>query len=91
MKILSIDAWKDITGSWTWNDVYTIGHIESEDLEPLTTNQKLLKYMRDNGFLGHRSQGLVKIESDDSYITFLNRSNDCPFLAISLYQGNNEA
>ena len=81
MRLLSIDAWREENG-FVWNDWFKIGDIEKADFEKLNTNRKLIKYMRDNGYLGPNSQGLVSVNDDGYNVTFCERSNGRPVFAI---------
>lgn len=82
MKILSIDAWANEEG-WDWNAWYTVGEISKEEFEKLNTNRKILKWFRDNEFLGNKSQGLCGVEDDQYNIVITERKNrDRPLYAI---------
>jgi len=65
ITILSIDAWSDGSGGWQWNNWFRIGEIESEILDTLDTDEKVLAWLTENGFL---NPGLVlgtTVEIDD--------------------------
>lgn len=68
MSILSIDAWRDSEGGWTWNKWFKRGSISQEDYDLLDTNRKILKWLRKEGILMEETAGLVAIE-DDQYNT----------------------
>lgn len=83
MKILSIDAWADCEPkTWTWNNWFKIGDIDKEVFESLDTNRKLLKYMREEGYLSETSKGLISVDNDQYNIVFCERSNNMPLFAI---------
>lgn len=86
LKILSIDAWRDGDG-WTWNNHWKVGEISREDFAKLTTNRRLLGYMRREGYLGLGSRGIVQVESpgcyEDVFIEIQLKSTGEPLYAIS--------
>lgn len=82
MKILSIDAWGNKKDGYEWNDWYSIGEISKEEFEKLDTNRKLLKYMRNEGFLSDYSKGRIMVDDDDFNIVFRFKSNFKPLYAI---------
>ena len=87
LKILSIDAWRDGDGGWTWNNHYKVGEISLEDFDKLTTNRRLLGYMRKHDYLSGRSQGLVRVDNpgcyDGVFIELQDRRTGEPLFAIS--------
>lgn len=82
MKILSIDAWGNNEGGYEWNNWFKVGTISKEDFEKLDSNRKLIKYMRDEGFLSDCSKGKISIEDDQYNIVFCNKNNKRPIFAI---------
>ena len=81
LNILSIDAWAE-PGGWTWNNWFKIGTISKEDFEKLKTTRKVLKYMRDEGYLTDNSIGKCTVEDDQYNIVVCERSNWRPLIAI---------
>ena len=77
-KILSIDAQRDGSG-WAWNQWYVIG---DTTINIKSSNRKILKMMRDEGFLSENSKGKVGIEDDQYNIVITERSNGRPLYAI---------
>jgi len=78
-KILSIDAWGGTErGSWEWNNWHTIGEIEAIP----DTNRKILKLLREEGFLSRGSIGAVEIDDDQYNLVICDRSNHEPLIAI---------
>lgn len=64
ISILSIDAWGSPDG-WQWNAWHKIGTIDSDELDKLDTDEKIVAWLADNGFL---ASGLVvgkTVEIDD--------------------------
>ena len=64
ISILSIDAWADGPG-WTWNNWHRIGEIDSETLDDLNTDDKIVEWLAGEGFL---NSGLIvgkTVEIDD--------------------------
>lgn len=81
MKVLSIDAWRD-DGGWTWNQWYTVGTITKEEFEALTTNRKIIKWFRDNGFISEYSKGRVSIDNDGYNVVLQDKNTFEPLFAI---------
>ena len=79
--IMSIDAWRDAEGGWYWNNSFKVGAIDRTIVENYTA-RKLLKYLREEGFLSDKSKGIVAIEDAGNYITIVDRRNGCPCIAI---------
>lgn len=50
ITILSIDAWASPSG-WDWNAWYKIGTIESETLDTLDSDAKILEWLTTEGYL----------------------------------------
>ena len=83
LNILSIDAWAGMEPkTWDWNNWFKVGTISKEDFEKLNTTRKVLKYMRDEGYLTDNSIGKCTVEDDQYNIVVCYRSNGCPLLAI---------
>lgn len=69
LNILSVDALHDGQG-WSWNAWYKIGTIDKQTFESLDTTRKLLKWMRQEGYLSDYSKGRVVVEDDQYNICF---------------------
>lgn len=82
LKILSIDAWADGDGGWTWNNWFNVGSIPVEAITKNWTTRKIIKWFRDNGYLSDNSQGEIAIDDDQYNIVILERSNRRPLYAI---------
>lgn len=78
-NVLSIDAWGEPDGGWTWNQWYNAGTI---DLDSLDSTRKVLKQMREQGFLSDESKGRVEIDDDQYNLVICDRSDHMPIFAI---------
>lgn len=78
LNILSVDALHDGMG-WSWNAWYKVGTISKTDFEKLNTNRKLLKYMREEGYLSNYSKGRTIVEDDQYNICFQERNGRTVF------------
>ena len=81
-NILSIDAWRESNQGWSWDDWHTVGTITKEEFETLTTNRKILRYMRDEGYLNESSKGLCCVDDDQYNIVICEKSTGRPLYAI---------
>lgn len=84
-KLLTIDAIRE-DGSWSWNDVRLVeeGIFIAEDSELLGNSRKLLKWMRDQEWLGSGSKGKVTIDwGDYDIIEIQSKSTGEPIMALS--------
>ena len=79
-RILSIDAWGNSEGGWDWNQWYHVGEFPTKLLDK--SNRVLLRWLRENDFLGKASIGKCAIEDDGFNIVVLQRSNNMPLYAI---------
>lgn len=77
-KILSIDAWRYDDG-WTWNNWFHVGSIDATDCD---NTRKLLKKLRDEGFLSDYSKGKVVVSDDQFNLVISDRYNGKPLFAI---------
>jgi len=82
MKILSIDAWRDRHGYWTWNQWFDAGSIDKQTFESLKTNRQIIAWFRENGFITAASAGKVCIDDDQHNIVICQKSNRMPLFAI---------
>lgn len=81
MRILSIDAWAgDEEGTWDWNNWHTVGQAGKEVLD--LTNDKLIEFMIEEGFLKQGCEKLVEVEDDGYNIVFSDRETFEPIFAI---------
>lgn len=80
-ELRGIDAWRDEDGGWTWNDSWVI-----EDgiyiLESELTPRKILRYLRQWGYLTESSKGRVQVVNDGDIIEILDKNTGEPLLAL---------
>jgi len=88
MKVLSVDAWAEPGGGWSWNEWHHVGNISKEEFESLTDNRKIIAWFREEGFLGDGSRGKVAVDDDQYNIVIVKKSNRQPLFAIEY--GNEE-
>lgn len=81
LPVLSIDAWRDDCG-WYWNNQHKVGKLDASAAD--LSDRRLLRLMREEGFLGAQSAGKVYVERDDAYITVCDRGTREPLIAIDL-------
>ena len=81
-KVISIDAWRDEMGGWTWNDAHYTGIDFPEELLE-ASNRKILAWMRDHGPLSEASKGKIAIvEYGERDLEFQIRTTGEPIFAI---------
>ena len=82
--ICAVDAIKDDTGSWSYNDQTSVGQTTDKILtdDILDNSRKVLKWLRDNDYLDDSSKGKVKVFSDDNIVEIQFKNTGKPFLAI---------
>jgi hypothetical protein len=79
-RILSIDAWRE-EGGWYWNNSFTVGYCQIKDSD--LTTRKILRKMRNWGFLTEKSKGLVKIlDFSERSMEIQNKNSDEPIYAL---------
>lgn len=83
MSVLSIDAWRDPEGGWTWNQWFKVGSISQEDYDLLDTPKKILKWLRKEGILAEGTAGLVAIEDDQYNTVVVWKGTRQPLFAIA--------
>lgn len=88
-KLVSIRAWRDCDGGWQWNNWFTVedGIYLGNDI----TARRLLKFMRQSGWLTNASKGRVRIdwhnEMCDPFIEILDKNTGEPLLAFTTLHG----
>lgn len=89
-RLVSIDAWRDFDGGWMWNNWFTVedGVYLGNDI----TARRLLKFMRQSGWLTNASKGRVRIdwhnEMCDPFIEILDKNTGEPLLAFTTIHGS---
>lgn len=78
LNILSVDAVYD-GYRWVWNTWYKVGTITKGEFEKLNTTRKLLKYMREKGYLSEYSKGRTIVEDDQYNICFQEKNGRTVF------------
>lgn len=83
LRILSIDAWRDPEGGWTWNNWFNAGSISGEDFERIKGSaRKTLRWFRDNGFTKAGSQGKGAVDDDGYNLVICDKNTREPLFAI---------
>jgi len=84
-RVLSIDAWREPEGGWTWNQWYNAGTIPDTCLN--WSNRKLFKWFRDEGKLSSFSTGKIALEDDQYNLVIVNKNTREPLFAIEYGAG----
>lgn len=83
MKILSIDAWREPEGGWTWNAWFHAGAMPVTEFAAIADSpRKLFRWFRDAGLLLEGSKGRVACEDDGYNVVIVNKSTREPLYAI---------
>lgn len=78
-KVLSIDAWRDPNGGWTWNAWHDTGkRFELAN----QSNRAILKWFRAEGMLASGSAGRVAVEDDGYNVVIMAKGTREPLFAI---------
>ena len=89
-RLVYIDGWRDYDGGWTWNQWYTVedGVYLGNDI----TARRLLKFMRQSGWLTEKSKGRVSIdwhnEMFEPFIEILDKNTGEPLFAFTTIHGS---
>lgn len=81
LKVLSIEAWRESEGGWTWNQWYNVGTVEL-DTHDLNNARKVLKALRGEGILSPSTAGKVAIDNDQYNIVVIAKGTREPLYAI---------
>ena len=86
LRVLSIDAWRDPKCGWFWNNWFHVDDVPAElvDMSP----RRLLRAMRERGYLSNYSKGRMTVEDDGYNVVILRKSDGMPEFAIEY--GNQE-
>lgn len=79
-RFLSIDAWAEAEGGWTWNAWYDAGRVPCEYAN--LPARALLRALRTDGYLSAASAGRVAVEDDGYNVVIVERSTNRPLFAI---------
>ena len=89
-RLVSIEAWRGYDGGWDWNTWHTVedGVYLGNDI----TARRLLKFMRQSGWLTEKSKGRVRIdwhnEMMNPMIEILDKNTGEPLLAFTTLHGS---
>ena len=82
-ELREVDAWQDPEGHWIWNESYTLADdliFHETDFDP----RKILKALRNWGYLSPASKGRVRVVDEGDLIEIQERSTGRPLLALLL-------
>ena len=80
-QLLSIDAWRDPDGGWTWNQWFNVQ--DPVNLPDNVTTRQLLKLCRDElGILSDWSKGRVLVDDDGTNLVICDRGTREPLFAF---------
>ena len=80
-NLLSIDAWRECEGGWTWNAWYNVEkdiYFAESQLTPI----KVLRALRKWGFLTEQSKGRLSLDDDGYNIVIQDKNTLEPILAL---------
>lgn len=80
-RIVTVEAWR-CDGNWTWNSSSTIGETNDITEDELNNPRKVLKWLRDAGFLDESSKGKVSVDNDGFVVEVQRKGTKEPILAI---------
>jgi hypothetical protein len=84
LDLVSIDAWRECEGGWTWNTSYRLEAgiwLEESRLTP----RKILSFLRKAGYLTDASKGRVRVEEIPTFEPFYeiqDKNTGEPLLAL---------
>ena len=88
-RLVSIDAWRNECGGWDWNNSYKVA--DDIELPDEITARKLLRFVRDSGWLNDHSKGRVSIdwhnEMFEPLIEICDKNTGEPLLALTTIHG----
>ena len=77
--VLSIDAWAEPDGGWTWNQWFNVGNI---DLDLDAEDRQIIQAMVNAGYLTSAALESAVVEDDDYNIVILDKETREPVFAI---------
>ena len=81
VTLLSVDAWREPEGGWTWNNWFTIEKDIFLNQKELSSRH-LFKWLRDNDFLTDQSKGKMSLDDDGHNLTICLRNTGQPVMAF---------
>ena len=81
LRLLSIDAWREFEGGWTWNQWYSLEediYMEETELTP----RKIFKALRKWDYLSNESKGRVSLDDDGYNIVIQDKNTYEPIFAL---------
>lgn len=80
-SLLSVEAWRDIGGGWSWNNWHRLRAVPVSlaDLKP----RDLLKWLRAEGFASPESAGKLAVEDDGYNVVVMTKGTREPLWAIA--------
>lgn len=82
MNIISIDAWGNEEDGFDWNVWYKIGSISKEEFETLDTDEKILSWLHEAGYLASDSMAHYGVSDDEYNVVISNAETTEPLIAI---------
>lgn len=86
LNVVSVDAWREPDGGWTWNASYSSGHL-IVSIDDVYKPRRLLAALRAQGHLGAGSPGKLHVEyyeGDPTLVEIQLRGTREPILGITL-------
>ena len=80
--VLSIDAWAEPDGGWTWNQWFNVGTI---DLDLDAEDRQIIQAMVNAGYLTALALESADVEDDDYNIVIVDRETREPVFAIEYW------
>ena len=78
-RLLSIDAWREPEGGWTWNNLF---ELEQDIYVPENATPRSIFKMLRNGYLSEASKGRVALEDDGYNLVIVDRGTYEPIFAL---------
>lgn len=82
VSVLSIDAWADGEGGWTWNNWFKVGTVALSEITDLD-DQALREWFHSNGYTTTADPTLCEIDDDQYNIVICDAPNHMPLFAIA--------
>jgi len=83
-RVLSIDAWREAEGGWTWNNWHCVGTVPRDIVPGRLTTQSIRRLLNElrNEFLSAQSAGQLAVEDDGYNIVIMMKGTRMPVYAI---------